>query len=140
MSFQKYKITNPADLNLLLHKGLFWRKKIGLIGLAGSFENHPDKDFYQNELNTHYYACGCDESANGFFIGVILGSLWVAASWFEGVIPGLITIAVGILFALAGAILGKAVGKLIANKKLKQTVLAIRNEWPAENDINHPDA
>ena len=131
MSFQEYKITTPAELNQLFSNGLFWRKKVGLIVLAGHFENHPDKDLYQNELNTHYYACGCNESANGFFLGVILGSLWVAASWFGGGTPGLITIAAGILFAMAGGILGKAVGKLIANKKLKQTVLAMQNEWPA---------
>ena len=128
MSFQEYKITTPAGLNELLNKGLFWRKKIGLIVLAGNFENHPDKDFYQNELNTYYYACGCSESANGFFLGVILGSLWVAASWFQGVTPGLFTIAVGILFAMAGGIIGKAVGKLLANKKLKQTILNLRSQ------------
>lgn len=128
MSFLEYKITNKDELNQLLHKGVFWRQKIGLIVLGGHIATYPAKAFWQNELNTYYYACGCDESAGGFFIGVILGSVWVASSWFQGITPGLMIIASGFLFAVSGGLIGKAIGKLIANQKLKRTIRHIQDE------------
>lgn len=129
MAFSEHKITNTDELNQLLNQGVFYRQKIGLIVLDGNIETHPQKSFWQNELNTYYYACGCDESAGGFFIGVILGSLWIASSWSQGEIPGLITVASGVLLAIVCGLVGKVVGKLKANKKLKQTVRFIQNAW-----------
>ena len=129
MSLPETKITSGSMLNALLDKGVFWRPSIGMIVLAGKLESHPQKNVWQNELNTHYYACGCDESAGGFFLGVILGSLWIANAWFTGTSPELITVLIGITFAAAGGLIGKAVGKLIANRKLIQTVHAIQKEW-----------
>ena len=126
MSIPEYPIANRLDLNQLLDKGVFWRPTIGMIVLDGEYHKHPQKSFLQNELNTHYYACGCDESAGGFFIGVILGSLWLAISWFEGATPNLITIFTGLSLAAAGGLIGKAFGKLIANRKLIETVQTIQ--------------
>jgi hypothetical protein len=125
MSIPEYQVINHLDLKQLLDKGIFWRPSIGMIVLEDEFVNHPQKSFLQNELNTHYYACGCDESAGGFFIGVILGCLWLAVSWFNGVTPNLITIFTGIALAAAGGLIGKAYGKLIANRKLIETVQAL---------------
>ena len=126
MSIPEYPITNRLDLNQLLDKGVFWRPAIGMIVLAGEYENHAQKNFLQNELNTHYYACGCDESAGGFFLGVILGCLWIALWWFDGINPSLVTIITGFSLAAAGGLIGKAYGKLIANRKLIETVQAIQ--------------
>jgi hypothetical protein len=126
MSISEYQIISHSDLSQLLDKGVFWRPAIGMIVLGGEFQNHPQKSFLQNELNTHYNACGCDESAGGFFIGVILGSLWLATSWFEGSTPSLTTIFTGLAIAAAGGLIGKAYGKLIANGKLIETVQAIQ--------------
>ena len=118
----EFKISNVSELNQLLKGSFLWRRNIGMIVLAGEFESHPKRSDWQNELNTHYYACGCDESAGGFFLGVILGSLWVATAWFEGVTPSLLTILIGLLLAAAGGLIGKAVGKFIASQKLRQAI------------------
>ena len=126
MSIPEYQVTNLLDLKQLLDKGIFWRPSIGRIVLEDEFVNHPQKSFLQNELNTHYYACGCDESAGGFFIGVILGCLWLAISWFDGSTPSLMTIFTGFALAASGGLIGKAYGKLIANRKLIETVQVIQ--------------
>jgi hypothetical protein len=126
MGIPEYQVTNHLDLKQLLDKGVFWRPSIGMIVLKDEFLNNPQKSFLQNELNTHYYACGCDESAGGFFLGVILGCLWIALSWFDGVTPSLVTILIGFALAAAGGLIGKAYGKLIANRKLIETVQAIQ--------------
>ena len=128
MSFPAFEIIDSSKLNQLLKQGVFWRKKIGLIILKGAIQTHPQKSFWQNELNTHYYACGCDESAVGFFLGVILGSLWLAFSWFQGITPDFITIIIAVMVAAAGGLIGKAIGKLIANQKLKTLILILQKE------------
>ena len=122
----EHEITNTSELDQLLKGNFLWRPEIGMIVLAGEFANHPLKSEWQNELNTHYYACGCDESAGGFFLGVILGSLWVASAWFKGVTPSLLTIIIGFVLAAAGGLVGKAVGKFLANRKLQQTIMEIQ--------------
>jgi hypothetical protein len=81
LKFAEYEITQATDLEYLLQQNVFWRKQLGLLVLSGSLETHPQKSFWQNELNTHYYACGCDESASGFLIGVIVGTLWILLTW-----------------------------------------------------------
>ena len=123
---QLFTIKSAPELDTLLSNGVFWRKPLGLIVLKGDIEKHPNRVRWQNELNTHYYACGCDESAFGFFIGVILGCLLLAGSWFQVAIPNLLTIIMAILLAVACGLIGKAIGKLIANKKLKLTIQAIQ--------------
>ena len=122
----EYQIKNCSELDSLQKGSFLWRQKIGMIILYGEFENHPQKSYLQNELNTHYYACGCDESASGFFVGVVLGCVWIASSWFEGATPSLVTILIGFALAAIGGLIGKAVGKLIANRKLTDTVRTLQ--------------
>lgn len=126
MNYLEFPITTTSEMNQLLKGCFLWRDNIGLIVLDGEFHNHPQKNFLQNELNTYYYACGCDESAGGFFLGVILGCIWLAISWFDDSTPSLITLFIALTFAAAGGLIGKAYGKLMANRKLIKTVQIIQ--------------
>ena len=123
----EHKITNASELNQLLDGNFLQRPQVGMIVLDGEFANHPQKSHWQNELNTHYYACGCDESAGGFFLGVILGSLLIASAWFNGATPSLLLIICGVLLAAAGGLIGKALGKYLASQKFKQTITQIQS-------------
>ena len=129
MTHGDYTITRKALLQALPEARLLWRPDIGRIVLPGQAVPESQVFYYQDELNRHYYACGCDESAAGFFAGVILGSLWLASYWFEGMTPDLISIGTSLAFPVCGALIGKVWGKYLANQKLKQTIQSIQQDW-----------
>ena len=129
MTLEEYKITHKGMLQALPKAPLLWRPDRGRLVLNEQVVPELRRLQYQDELNSYYYSCGCDESAAVFFAGVIMGSLWLASYWFEGITPSLTNIVSSLAFPVFGALIGKVLGKFLANQKLKQTVRRIEQTW-----------
>jgi hypothetical protein len=100
----------------------------GTIRLGGAMAHMEQREYWESELNRHYFACGCEAGATGVIIGLVLGSAFVvmlfvrgsalAVSWESFLaVPGT---------AIVGAVGGKLYGLLRAQRRLRGVVRQIQ--------------
>lgn len=103
----------------------------GRIVIADDTLGHDMREDFADRLNRRYYACGCAEGAIGLTLGAAAAAVFLAlgdVSWRSTGLIGL---------PLAGLVLGKLVGLVRAESRLKETIESIRGRWPAPK---RPDA
>jgi hypothetical protein len=98
----------------------------GTFRLAGVLASHPRRRAWEDGLNQHYRACGCDTGARGLLGGLACGALACCGAYVQGggvasllYVPGL---------GLAGALLGKITGLIGARVRLGRIIHEIRAE------------
>jgi hypothetical protein len=87
-------------------------------------------------LNRRLFACGCTESALAIVLALAGYIAWLLI-WSENV-SVLGHMGRGLLVIVAGAILGKAIGLLRAERRLKETIDMILQKLPKEGPWEHP--
>ena len=128
MGKKQFIIKHPSQLNSLSTLPLFHRTGLGKIVFNESLQ-HPNKAQWEREINKNYYACGCSQGAKALIIGLLVfgiagGIGYNNLDW--SITNTLVTIFGG---ALAMAIVGKFIGLMNANGKLKETVREIQSVW-----------
>jgi hypothetical protein len=131
---KEYIINHPSQLNGLSTLPFKRNMAIGKIRLSGNMAEHPQREYFEKELNRRYHACGCDTGAKGLLIGLLLGLgysfyRYNAVEWpvSNGVIATLAT-----LLIMSGA--GKLYGLYAADKKLKDSIEDVKKQWMPEKE------
>ena len=129
MKPREHVIQHPSQLNRLSLFPGFRTKGLGKLRLGGEMAGHDRKESWEQELNRNYYACGCDTGAAGLLLGILFGGLYAAYrvagnDWTlrRGVVAA-------VLVALIATAAGKLYGLLRANRRLKATIMEIKQEW-----------
>lgn len=132
MSRKQHVISHPSQLNSLSVLPLAKVPGLGTIRLAGTFEQHPQREEFEAQLNKLYRACGCDTSAKLFVLGALASSAVAAYQyWNDAWSPGMsLTVFAGV--SIAALALGKLAGLAQANARLKLTVAEIQKLWIPE--------
>jgi hypothetical protein len=125
-------LDHPSQLNALSALPLRRFVAPGPIRLGGTLANHPDREFWEKQINASYRACGCNESALGLGAGLIAAGIYLAVRTADPSAPWLSAMAVIGGAAIAGALLGKLAGRVRANARLQRTIDTIRPHWKAE--------
>ena len=122
-------IDHPSELNALSSFPFSRKRGLGKIVLSEAFQ-HEDREQLEKDINTHYYACGCNTSAKYLLSGLVIGVLLVAGTNF---LPNyqlnLSPITTILVTTIGGGILGKIVGLLSANAKLKRSIHTVQALW-----------
>jgi hypothetical protein len=133
---KEYMINYLFQLNGLSTLPFIRSQAIGKIRLSGNMKNHPNKEYFEKELNKQYYSCGCDTGAIGLLIGLVLGLgysvyKYIKSDW--SITDILISTFLS-LFIMSG--IGKICGLYVANKKLKVIIKEIKKQWIPEKEYN----
>jgi hypothetical protein len=126
------EIQHPSQLNSLTSFSMFRGRGRGRISLSSTFD-HPNKKEWESQLNRNYYACGCDSGAKGLMIFLAAGVTYVFLFKSAGEIGIVKSIFMVIGISLLGAFLGKSMGLIYANRRLKRTINAIQSNWKTED-------
>ncbi len=137
---RRQTIGHPSELSAL--SVLPWVRMPGSGRIVITDERLEEKQraAWEQKLNRLYFACGCDRAAIGLALGVIGYLLWLVARpgrWSE--VGGIdVLVGVGVVAVTAGV--GKTIGLVGANRRLKQTVRDIQGEWkvprPTEGEVS----
>ena len=125
---KQFVIKHPSQLNSLSTLPFVRRTGLGKIVFDESFQ-HPDKGRLEQNINKEYFACGCSQGAKALLIGlllfIVIGSVGhYSFNW--SVMKTIITIFGG---TIASAVLGKVIGLISANMRLKRIVRETQSIW-----------
>ncbi|MBI5189652.1 MAG: hypothetical protein HZA22_03105 [Nitrospirae bacterium] len=132
MKNKTHVIEHPSQLNSLSVMPIVRTSALGRIQIGGNMSKHPRKEQWEQDLNRHYYACGCGTSAKGLIIGILCSCLlsafnYLQRGWdFGGALSSTLLISIG--FAAAG----KLIGLLKARNNLRTIITEIQNNWVTE--------
>jgi len=123
MKRREYVIDHSSQLQALTVVPSLRPRGLGKVRLAGVMAEAPRYEEWERDLNRDLYACGCDTGSRGLVIGVMAG----VAIALIAVRGGPWTLAAGVILAaaIAGAIIGKAIGLAQAQSRLKRLVREI---------------
>jgi hypothetical protein len=118
-------LSEPSELGGLSTLRSRGRRRIRLSGRLAGHERSAE---WERDLNRHYLACGCDAGARGTFIGLIGATLLAIDALMRGWLgwTGLVLLSLALIVAASG--LGKLVGLLQANRRLKQLIHQIQQQ------------
>lgn len=128
MKSKEFIIYHPSQLNSLSTLPFTHHKGRGKIVINDSFK-HANKEQLEHDLNKNYYACGCNQGAKALLIGLLVFGLaglygFYTYEW---------SVTKSLTWCFGGAILMSIVGKLIglvqANGKLKKIIREIQSVW-----------
>ena len=71
-------VHHPDDLNKLIKDHAYGSADLGELKLGEGFQN-ADTERLEDELNRHYYACGCGTATAFFLLAIILSVIY---TWF----------------------------------------------------------
>ena len=115
------------------------RRHIGEIRIRLNGLEEEPADQLSNEINRHYFSCGCSEATALGLAGLAVAVIWMATrldswqnfSWRDGlIVAGTFIIATGI---------GKAIGRWRAKSALKSVVDKLVSYEPSALDIGKGD-
>lgn len=122
-------IDHPSQLNTLSAIPFFRTRGLGKIHLSDSFQ-HNEREQLEKDINKYYYACGCSTSAKFLIAGLLLGLL------LNGIDDTLLNlqwklhpITIILFTAIGGGIIGKLIGLVKANSKLKRSIHTVQAFW-----------
>lgn len=124
-------IRHPSELSELSVLPVKRMPGRGRIVIADDRLDAQTREAWEATLNKRYFACGCDRAAVGLALGVLGAVAWIIfrpGPW-SSVSGGDMAKAVGVVIASAG--LGKALGLLGAEGRLKEAVGDVRGQWKA---------
>ena len=123
-------INHPDDLSGLSVWPLRQPSPRGHVRIAGKTDKRK-RSKWEKDLNRAYRACGCGTASVGTLLGLTTSGIWYyAAMWRQvdfGWSEGLSLFAI----VVVGTAIGKLLGLLQAEHKLKQTIAKVRKEWKA---------
>jgi hypothetical protein len=122
-------ITRPEQLDYLRIMAISKNKFAHGLLLRGSIEDHPQRIEWEKSLNASYLACGCDTGKVGLVGGILVGAGCGFVSSFYGGVGLLGSVVIALLPAAIGALSGKVLGLLRAQKELRISAQAIRRQW-----------
>jgi len=128
---RQFVINHPSQLNSLSTLPFSRRTGIGKIVFNESFL-HPDKEKWQQKLNREYYACGCSEGAKALLIGLFIFLMVGVIGFFYSNWSLSKSVTVIFVGTIAMSVLGKLIGLVKANKKLRATIQEIQSVWQPE--------
>jgi hypothetical protein len=130
---KEHVINHPSELNSISALPIKRTVGLGRIRLGESAAKHPERETWERELNRGHFACGCDAAAKGLLIGLVAGIVWSWSTFANGdaSLWPLIFKIVGI--AIAGAMVGKAVGLFAAEARLRKVVQSIQEQWKVDS-------
>jgi hypothetical protein len=137
---KQYIINHPSQLNSLTTLPFRGVHKTGRLTLSGNMTDHPQKEYFETELNRQYASCGCDTGARALLLGLLAGAGYSAYKYTRSdwsLKYGLLVTFSGLLIM---AIAGKLYGLYKADKKLKTTVGEIQKQWPPELSFKEMNA
>lgn len=126
MPRKEYLVEHSSQLNGLSTLPLARTPGLGTIRLGGVMARHPERERWERELNRSYHACGCDTGAKGLLLALVPGVAAGASGLSREAYTGLGAAGVGLGFALAGAVLGKLVGLVRAQRRLSRVAAEIQ--------------
>ena len=121
-------IQHPSELNPLQNLPFTRRSTRGPLRLAETFGG-KDRASLEKELNRHYYACGCTEGAKGLLLGLFIGTVLSMSAWFRASWSLLDAGTLLLSGAILGAVVGKVIGLLHANMRLRATIRHVKDTW-----------
>jgi hypothetical protein len=128
MKSKQYIINHPSQLNSLSTFPFTNRPGLGKIVFNDSFQ-HSNKEQMEHDLNKNYYACGCSQGAKALLIGLLVFGVFGLYGFYYydwSVTKCLISFFGG---AILMSLLGKFIGLVQANRKLKKTIGEIQCVW-----------
>ena len=117
-------LNDLKDLNDLLNGYKFsFLPREGNIKLEFGAIEESEKSKWQNKLQQYYFACGCKEGSMTSIVSFLL--YWLYIFIFEGVksIMNWEVWVLSVIFFLAGAVIGKAIGLIYSRYAL---IIAVR--------------
>lgn len=117
-------LNDLKDLNDLLNGYKFsFLPRVGNIKLEFGAIEESEKSKWQNKLQQYYFACGCKEGSMTSIVSFLL--YWLYIFIFEGVksIMNWEVWVLSVIFFLAGAVIGKAIGLIYSRYAL---IIAVR--------------
>lgn len=121
-------LTHPSQLRPLSAWRFKRRPGLGKICLPESLA-HERRDFWQQEINRYYYACGCDTGAKGVVLCVLAAAAWCLWRWSQGSLDWSTALKALGLASVGGALLGKTVGLAIAARRLELVKREVLAAW-----------
>lgn len=124
--------SEPSELGALSTLSSLRSRGRRRIRLSGRLAGQERSAEWERDLNRYYLACGCDTGARGAFIGFIGATLLTIDSLMRGGLgwTGLVVLSLALVIVASG--LGKLVGLLQADRRLKQLVHRIQQQVPPE--------
>ena len=128
MKNKQYIINHPSQLKALSTLPFTHRAGLGKIIINDSFQ-HENKDQMEYNLNKNYYACGCSQGAKALLIGLLVFGVvgFYGFNYYDWSVAKSLTSFFG--GAILMSILGKLIGLVQANNKLKETTKEIQSVW-----------
>jgi hypothetical protein len=126
MAKKEHVLQHSSELNALTTNPFRRTPGLGVLRLGGVMADLPERERWEAELNGHYYACGCDTAAKGLLLGLVAGVgafVFLFMSDQSHVVSAAL---VGAAIALAGAIIGKGIGLVRAQRRLSTTAREVQ--------------
>jgi hypothetical protein len=124
--------SEPAELGELSALPFFRSRGRGRIRLSGRLAENENSAEWERDLNRYYFACGCDTGAKGTLIGIVGAALLTFDSLRRGWFGWTSLILLWVVLILSASGIGKLVGLIRADRRLKQLINRIRHEVPPE--------
>jgi hypothetical protein len=123
------QVNHPSELSAL--SVMPWRRMpgSGRILIADASVPEDVRHGWEQRLNRLYFACGCDRAAAGLAVGVVAFAAWTLlkpGSWSALDARDVLT-GIGMVVLFAG--IGKLLGLMRADRRLKQTTRDIQAQW-----------
>jgi hypothetical protein len=128
MEAATYQIDHPSALNALTAPRPFRRRGRGQIRLSPEFD-HPERETWEASINRYYHACGCSSGAKGLLLMLLLGVAAGAAAYALDIVSIRQAVAIPIVSAIAGAVIGKLLGLADARRRLIRVVHTVQANW-----------
>jgi hypothetical protein len=126
-------VRHPSELAALSVLPLRQPRPRGRVVLWDPHVAEEERLDWEARLNRSYRACGCGEASLGLLVGLLGAGAVVGALALDGAGPGAVAAAGWVLgSAIAGNLLGKAMGLWRAEARLKRLVREITARWPHE--------
>jgi len=137
MKTRSLQVNHPSELNGLTTSRLFRKPGRGTIRLSPEFK-HPEKEQWEADINRYYYACGCSSGAKGLLVMLALGfGVSVAAYVFDALSLKQM-IALPVVTAILGAVIGKVSGLAMARRRLMRVVHTVQANWKPMDEVERP--
>lgn len=137
MRKHSFQVNHPSELNSLIVPRVVRKRGLGKIILSPRFD-HPEKQKWETDINRYFYACGCASGAKGLMFMLVLGVIGSLTAYLFGSVSGKQLIAIPIVAAIIGAVVGKFVGLARARRRLIRVVHTVQAHWNPKDREERP--
>lgn len=130
MPSHELRLNHPSQLKRLSTLPVRRQPGIARLRLEGAISESPQAQAWERDLNRAYFACGCAAAAAGLLLGLLLAAPVVAWALVGGARQSGATLGVAAIIVIAGALAGKLLGLLAAERRLRAVAEQIARAWP----------